>query len=143
MDAQFEGVRSIEFHLAPPLLANFYKDKVTGHPRKVRLGRWMLPVFRVLAKGKSLRATRWDVFGYFAERKLERQMISDYEAVLDEIASKLDQSNHAHAVALAGVPLEVKGFGHVKLANYKKAKQREAELRDALANPTPVKVAAE
>ncbi|MGE8940907.1 indolepyruvate ferredoxin oxidoreductase family protein [Leptospira interrogans] len=143
MDAQFEDVRSIEFHLAPPLLANFYKDKVTGHPRKVRLGRWMLPVFRVLATGKSLRGTRWDVFGYFAERKLERQMISDYEAVLDEIASKLDQSNHAHAVALAGVPLEVKGFGHVKLANYKKAKQREAELRDALANPTPVKVAAE
>ena len=143
MDAQFDSVRAIEFHLAPPLLASFYKDKVTGHPRKVRLGRWMLPVFRLLAKGKSLRGTRLDVFGYMAERKLERQMISDYEAVLDEIASRLDQGNHAHAVALAGVPLEIKGFGHVKLANYKKAKQREAELRDALANPTPVKVAAE
>ncbi len=143
VDEQFEGVRSIEFHLAPPLLASFFKDKTTGHPRKVRLGPWMLPVFRVLAKGKALRGTRWDVFGYMAERKLERQMIADYEATLDEIASRLEQANHANAVALAGLPLEVKGFGHVKLANYKSAKRREADLRDALINPTPVKVAAE
>ncbi len=45
----------------------------------------MLPVFRFLAKWKHLRGTGWDVFGYTAERKLERQMIADYEALLDEI----------------------------------------------------------
>jgi indolepyruvate ferredoxin oxidoreductase len=103
----------------------------------------MMPAFRLLAKGKRLRGTRWDVFGYSAERKLERQMIADYERLLDEIATRLDQGNHANAVALAELPLEIKGFGHVKLANYKTAKRREADLLQALANPAPVKVAAE
>jgi len=143
VEEQFDGVRAMEFHLAPPFLARFHKDKVTGHPRKIRLGGWMLPVFRLLAKGKRLRGTRWDVFGYSAERKLERQMIADYERLLDQVAAQLDRNNHASAMALAALPLEVKGFGHVKLANYKTAKRREADLLQALASSAPVKVAAE
>ena len=143
VEEQFDGVRAMEFHLAPPFLARFHKDKVTGHPRKIRLGGWMLPVFRLLAKGKRLRGTRWDVFGYSAERKLERQMIADYERLLDQVAAQLDRNNHASAMALATLPLEVKGFGHVKLANYKTAKRREADLLQALASSAPVKVAAE
>ena len=47
---QFEARRKLEFHLAPPLLAR--RDKETGEPRKMRFGAWMLPVFRLLAKGK-------------------------------------------------------------------------------------------
>ena len=83
------------------------------------------------------------MFGYSLERKLERQMISDYERLLDEIAARLEQGNHSSAVALAELPLEVKGFGHVKLANYKASKRREADLLQAFTNPAPVKVAAE
>jgi indolepyruvate ferredoxin oxidoreductase len=143
IESQFEGVRRIEFHLAPPLLSWFYKDKVSGEPRKIRLGGWMMPVFRLLAKGKALRGTRWDVFGWTAERKLERQMITDYEAVLDEIAQRLSPATHATAVALATLPEDIKGFGHIKLANYRLAKQREEKLLEDLRNPAPVKVAAE
>jgi len=143
INEQFEGVRAMEFYLAPPILSRFFKDKTTGHPRKIRLGSWMLPVFRLLAKGKKLRGTKWDVFGYSAERKLERQMIADYERLLDVIASRLDQSNYETAVALAELPLEIRGFGHVKMANYKAAKSREADLLQAFLNPAPVKVAAE
>src|SRR5215470_14832677 len=65
---QFESRRRLEFHLAPPLLAR--RDKATGEPRKMRFGAWMLPVFRLLAKGKRLRGTACDVFGYTRERKL-------------------------------------------------------------------------
>ncbi len=143
IDAQFDGVRTLELHMAPPILSAFYKDKVTGHPRKIKVGRWMLSVFRILAKGKSLRGGPWDVFGYSSERRLERQMITDYEMLLDEVVARLDQSTHETAVALAELPLDVKGFGHVKLDNYKKAKQREADLRKVLADPAPVMVAAE
>jgi indolepyruvate ferredoxin oxidoreductase len=132
---QFESRRKLEFHLAPPLLAR--RDKATGEPRKMRFGAWMLPVFRLLAKGKALRGTAWDVFGYSAERKLERQMIADYEKLLDEIAQRLTPLTHAKAVALASVPLEIKGFGHVKERNYKTAKQREAALLNDLRNPSP------
>jgi len=145
VEGQFEGARAMEFHLAPPLLSRFFRDKTTGHPRKVRLGPWIMPVFRMLAKMKGLRGGPLDVFGYSAERRMERQMIRDYEALVDEIAARLSPATHAAAVALARLPLEVKGFGHVKLANYEAAKQREAALLGQLRNPAPApaKVAAE
>jgi indolepyruvate ferredoxin oxidoreductase len=132
---QFETRGKLEFHLAPPLLAR--RDKLTGEPRKIKLGRWMLPVFRLLARGKALRGTAWDVFGYTHERKLERKMIADYETLLDEIADRLTPASHATAVALAQLPLDIKGFGHIKERNYKAVKAREAALLAELRNPTP------
>ena len=141
--AGFEGVRAMRFHLAPPFLAWAWKDKVTGHPRKITLGPWMLPVFRLLAKGKRLRGGALDIFGRSAERRLERRMITDYEALLDRIAAKLSPATHATAVALAGLALEVKGFGHVKLANYERLKAREVTLLAELESPAPLKMAAE
>ena len=143
---QFDGVKSLEFHLAPPLLARFHKDKRTGEPRKIKLGQWMLPVFRQLAKAKRFRGSALDVFGYSAERRLERQLIADYEKLLDEIAQRLTPATHATAVALASIPDEIKGFGHVKRANYEAAKKREASLLAMLRDPkpaAPVRVAAE
>jgi len=77
------------------------------------------------------------VFGYTRERRLERQMIADYEKLLDEIAERLSPATHANAVALASLPLDVKGFGHIKERNYKVAKAREATLLNALRNPSP------
>jgi indolepyruvate ferredoxin oxidoreductase len=103
----------------------------------MQFGAWMMPLFRLLAKGKGLRGTAWDVFGYTAERKLERQMIADYERLLDEIGERLNPATHATAVALASLALDVKGFGHIKLRNYKKAKEREATLLAELRNPSP------
>jgi len=132
---QFESHRKLEFHLAPPLLAR--RDKATGEPRKMRFGAWMRPVFRLLAKGKRLRGTSLDIFGYSAERKLERQMIADYEKLLDEIAERLTPASHATAVALASLALDIKGFGHIKERNYKAAKARETALLAELRNPSP------
>ncbi len=132
---QFEARGKLEFHLAPPLLAR--RDKTTGEPRKMRFGPWMLPVFRLLAKGKALRGTMWDVFGYSAERRLERQMITDYEKLVGEILERLTPDTHATAVALAVLPLDVKGFGHIKERNYKAVKAREAALLAELRNPSP------
>ena len=132
---QFEAHGKLEFHLAPPLLAR--RDKATGEPRKMRFGAWMRPLFRLLAKGRRLRGTAFDMFGYTAERKLERQMIADYENLLAEIAARLSPATHATAVALASLPLDVKGFGHIKLRNYKKAKEREASLLAQLRDPSP------
>ena len=131
----FDGDLKLEFHLAPPLLAR--KDKATGHPRKMHFGRWMLPVFRLLAKGKRFRGTSWDIFGKTEERKLERQMITDYEQLLDEIAKHLSPATHEVAVELAALPQKVRGFGHVKLANYKATRARERDLLEQLRSPSP------
>ncbi len=140
---KFDGVRKFEFHLAPPLLSWWKRDKQTGHPYKMTFGPWMLPLFRFLAKRKNLRGTAWDIFGYTQERKHERQMIADYETLLDRIIPKLTTERHAVTTQLAGLPMEIKGFGHVKQENFEKAMQRQRALLEELDNPAPVRVAAE
>jgi indolepyruvate ferredoxin oxidoreductase len=135
LSEQFEARGKLQFHLAPPLLAR--RDRRTGQPRKMTFGPWMLPFFRLLVKGKALRGTAWDVFGYTRERRLERRMIADYERLLDEIAGRLSPANHATAVALASLPLDIKGFGHIKERNYRAAKDREAALLAELQSPSP------
>jgi indolepyruvate ferredoxin oxidoreductase len=135
LSEQFEAHGRLQFHLAPPLFAR--RDQRTGEPRKVTFGPWMLPVFRLLAKGRRLRGTAWDPFGYTKERRLERQMTADYEKLLDEIVERLSPATHHTAVALASLPLEIRGFGHIKERNYKLAKTRETTLLAELRTPSP------
>jgi indolepyruvate ferredoxin oxidoreductase len=118
----------LEFHLAPPLFAR--KDPYTGVPRKISFGPWMLPLFRLLAKLKFLRGTPFDPFGYSAERRTERALVRAYEAMLDEVLDRLAPDNHQVAVALAGIPEKIRGFGHVKARHLDAAKAEEAALLD-------------
>jgi indolepyruvate ferredoxin oxidoreductase len=132
---------TLKFHLAPPLFAR--KDKVTGLPRKMTLGPWILPAFRVLAKFKVLRGTVLDIFGYSEERRTERKLIADYEALLDEIMGKLNPDNHPVAVGLANIPEKIRGFGHVKARHLVAAKADEAALLEQFraGQPTVLKAA--
>lgn len=123
---EFDGNFQLHFHLAPPAFGAV--DPATGRSRKMEFGPWAMALFRVLAGLKGLRGTRFDIFARAPERKLERQMIADFEALLAEIAASLSPANHATAVELALLPLDVKGYGYVKDANYVKAKAREEVL---------------
>jgi len=130
----FEGQNlRFEFHLAPPLLAR--KDPNTGVPRKITFGPWMLKAFGLLAKFKGLRGTKLDVFGYTQERRTERQLITDYEAMLEEIVAKLSPENHITALGLAAIPAKIRGFGHVKERHLEAAKAEEAALMERFRNP--------
>jgi indolepyruvate ferredoxin oxidoreductase len=102
----------LEFHLAPPLLAK--RDPVTGEPKKMSFGPWMLKVFAVLAKFKFLRGTPLDPFGYTAERRMERKLVADYQSLIETFARELTTANYATAVALASIPDKIRGFGPVK-----------------------------
>jgi len=119
LEATFDSFERLEFHMAPPLLAR--RDKRTGHLRKQKFGPWMLRAFGVLARLKRLRGTPLDPFGRMAERRWERQLLAEYEAVLDRIAADLTLGNYASAVALAGYPGKIRGFGHVKQAQARPA----------------------
>ena len=143
LDSTFEGENlRLEFHLAPPLFAR--KDPATGVPRKMSFGPWMLKAFGVLARMKGLRGTAFDIFGYTQERRTERRLIGDFEAVLDEIVANLSPANHAIAVGLANIPQKIRGFGHIKDRNLKAAKAEEAELLARFrATEPPMAVAAE
>jgi len=123
---RFEGPYKLNFHLAPPLLGD--RDPETGHLRKRNFGPWMLSVFRVLARLHRLRGTPFDIFGRSEERRLERRLIGEYETLIDDIVARLSPANHQTAVELAGLPLELRGFGHVKEANLAHVKARQEAL---------------
>jgi indolepyruvate ferredoxin oxidoreductase len=103
----------------------------------------MFKAFRLLASLKGLRGTPLDIFGYSAERKMERQLIADYERMVDELVAKLDQDNHGIAVEIARIPEQIRGFGHIKEKHLKTAKAREAELLASFRNPSAHASAAE
>ena len=107
-------------------------------------GPWMMNAFGVLAKFRGLRGTPFDLFGYTHERRTERRLDREYEALLEEIVAKLDAGNHALAVGLASIPQKIRGFGHVKERNLEAAKAEEAELLAQFrADPQPLPIAAE
>jgi indolepyruvate ferredoxin oxidoreductase len=133
VDARFEGDYTLEFHLAPPLLAK--SDPATGHPKKKPYGPWMLKAFTFLAKLKGLRGTPRDLFGYSTERKLEQQLIKDYEARVETLLTDLNHDNYAYAVELAALPEQVRGYGHIKEAHLKRVRAREQELLALFRNP--------
>ncbi len=124
---QFEGDYRIAFHLAPPMFAP--RDRDTGLPRKIRLGGWMRPVFRVLARGRFLRGGAFDLFGRQTERRAEQALRRDYEALLDELVAGLGPARLDLAVQLAALPEQVKGFGHVKARNLATARAQWDTLR--------------
>ena len=116
---QFEGWRKLEFHMAPPILSG--EDARTGRPKKRVFGPWMMRVLPMLARFKTLRGTALDPFGHSEERRTERRLIAEYEATLDHIAATLTAEKLDAAVALAGWPLTIKGYGPVREANMHKA----------------------
>ena len=130
---QFEDGCRIEFNLAPPLLAR--KDPVTGEPRKMRFGSWIVPVFRLLAALRGLRGTAFDPFGRTAERRRERALIAQYEADVGEILDRLGPETAGVAVELASAPEHIRGFGHVKLRHLEAFEKRRTALLDALRDP--------
>ncbi|MCL4801389.1 MAG: indolepyruvate ferredoxin oxidoreductase family protein [Burkholderiales bacterium] len=142
LEAAFEGDYRLRFHLAPPLLAR--PDPVTGEPRKRAYGPWVIGVFEVLARLKWLRGTAFDLFGYGAERRRERQLVAEYERTVETLLAHLNRDTHATAVAIASLPEEIRGFGPVKARHLERTKAKEAELLARLeaAAAAPKRVAA-
>jgi indolepyruvate ferredoxin oxidoreductase len=130
LDDTFEGAnRRIRFNLAPPLFARL--DPATGRPRKSEYGQWMLPLFRLLAKLRIVRGTVFDLFGYHADRRLERALIDQFEGVLGTLSRKLTAGNLEMAARLAALPLSVRGYGPVKMARIAEYQTQQRDmLRD-------------
>jgi indolepyruvate ferredoxin oxidoreductase len=138
---QFESWDRLEFHLAPPILGRKGPD---GKARKSSFGPWMMKGFAMLAALKGLRGTVLDVFGYTAERRMERRLIAEYEADLDLIRSSLAPGRIEAAAALASAPALIRGFGHVKQEGVARAQvERQRQLKRLAAQPEPALKAAE
>jgi indolepyruvate ferredoxin oxidoreductase len=137
----FEGDLKLTVHLAPPILGR--KDPRTGLPRKTAFGPWMLRAFRLLAGLKGLRGGAFDVFGYTKERREERQLVEDYFALVREVISRLDATNHALAMTLASLPEKIRGYGYVKARSLEAVKPEWAKGLEAFRTGAPLAQAAE
>jgi len=130
---QFDGDLKIRFHLASAAL--FTRKDSNGRPRKRELGGWVLPLFRVLARFKGLRGTAFDPFGYMAERRMERGLITEYRQMMTEVLDRVDADNLHTAIELAGAAQEVRGYGPVKHAAFEQYQTAKAGLLDAFNAP--------
>ncbi|TLP56438.1 indolepyruvate ferredoxin oxidoreductase family protein [Parasedimentitalea maritima] len=128
-EAEFEGDFKMSFNLAPPMLGG--KD-ANGRPKKRKFGPGTLRLLRLLAKMKSLRGTPLDLFGYTADRKMERALIKQYEADMKAWLPKVSPEIMEPLIALAELPLQIRGFGPVKHESELKAAKRREELLIAL-----------
>ncbi|WP_375552468.1 indolepyruvate ferredoxin oxidoreductase family protein [Rhodophyticola porphyridii] len=139
--AEFDGDLKLTYHLAPPLLPG--KD-AQGRPKKREFGSWISTSYKILARMKPLRGTPFNPFGYTAERRMERALIREYERDMDEVLASVTRQTLDIAVALAELPLQIRGFGPVKEKNAEKAARQREDLLSAFRNGgTPMAEAAE
>jgi indolepyruvate ferredoxin oxidoreductase len=124
LEREFEGDFRIAYHFAPPLFP--------GRPRKRRFGPWIRPMLGGLAWLRWLRATPFDPFGWTAERKRERALVTDYEAETRALTKQLAPGNLGAAAELAALPQRTRGYGDVKARSVEATATRAAELRQQI-----------
>ena len=124
-EAEFDGDFTMKYHMAPPVLTKMGSD---GRPVKRTFGPWLEKPLALMARFKGLRGTPLDVFGYTTERKMERALITQYEADMKQVLPLLTDDTREAIVALAELPKSIRGFGPVKQANEAKAAKRREEL---------------
>ena len=124
----FEGEVKLVHHFAPPILG---KTDAQGRPVKQAFGPWMHKALPWLAKLKFLRGTAFDPFGRTEERRTERALIQQYRASVEALLARLSKERLDTAVEIARLPLEIRGFGHVKAANLEKVRAKWLALMGA------------
>jgi indolepyruvate ferredoxin oxidoreductase len=111
----------VRIMLHPPVL------RALGMRRKLALpGAVAYPAFRALRTMRRVRGTVVDPFGYTRVRRTERRLARDYEAETRAALVELDPAGYDAAVALAELPLAIRGYEEIKLEsvrNYEAAKQ--------------------
>ena len=142
LEETFEGDLRLELHLAPPI--PFLQRKTDfGGSRKMTFGPWMFRAMKLLARLKWMRGSWIDITRFNNDRIVERRLLADYEALLDELLRSLRPENHAAAVALARLPEKIRGFGHIKARHVETADLERERLMAEYRQPASVKLAAE
>jgi indolepyruvate ferredoxin oxidoreductase len=126
LGAEFGEDARVYFMLHPPLL------RALGLKRKLKLGRWFVPAFKLLYRMRRLRGSRLDPFGRAEVRRVERELIEEYEGIVGEAIGLLTPETHATAVELLDLPDLIRGYEELKLRNVVLYRKRSAALRKRL-----------
>ncbi|CAA9491181.1 MAG: Indolepyruvate ferredoxin oxidoreductase, alpha and beta subunits, partial [uncultured Solirubrobacteraceae bacterium] len=127
LDAEFGPGAKVYFRLHPPVL------RALGMQRKLKLGTWFVPAFRLLRALRRLRGTPVDPFGRAEVRRVERELPGEYEAMLRGALEELTPATHAAVAELAGLPDLVRGYEDIKLAGVAQFRERAAQVRARVA----------
>src|SRR5581483_11317676 len=126
LEAEFGPGARAAWRLHPPVL------RALGLKRKIALGPWFVPAFRVLRAMRGVRGTWLDPFGRTRVRVTERALIEEYLGLVDQLIGHLSPATAALAVELASLPDVVRGYEDVKLRNVESYRQSLAGLRAQL-----------
>jgi indolepyruvate ferredoxin oxidoreductase len=126
LDAIPEDAAKVWFNIHPPLL------RALGLKRKLKLGRWFIPVFRALYAMRRVRGSLADPFAHTRVRRTERNLVGEYVELVELALAHLSPDTHATALELAELPDLVRGYEEIKLRSVERFRERAAELRDAL-----------
>ncbi|MCX2832092.1 indolepyruvate ferredoxin oxidoreductase family protein [Microbulbifer thermotolerans] len=127
----FTGDYKLKFHMAPPLLA---RPDASGRVKKMQFGPWMGKLMPLLAKGKRLRGTIFDPFGYTRERRVERDWARQVHRSVNAVAQRLNSDNAGLAAELLALPLQVRGYGHVRAQKLAQVRARWQQLASYFAD---------
>jgi indolepyruvate ferredoxin oxidoreductase len=119
---QFGPGAEITYKLHPPTLRRM------GYSSKIGLGRSGEIAFSTLVKMKRLRGTALDPFGRGQHRRMERELIGEYEAMVDRVLGSLDADNYDRAVEVAELPDVIRGYEDIKEANVAEFRSRAQAL---------------
>jgi indolepyruvate ferredoxin oxidoreductase len=109
-DSLVDGAARVRWWLHPPLL------RAMGMERKIGIGTWAVPGFRLLARGKRVRGRALDPFGHTRMRRAERRLVRDYRRALDVVLDGLTAERHGIALEVARLPDGVRGYEDRKMA---------------------------
>ncbi len=130
---EFGAGAKVRVLLHPPVL------RALGMQRKLRLGPWIYPVFRLLHASRRLRGTALDPFGRAQVRRVERALVGEYDALVASALEQLSSETSAQVAALASLPDEIRGYEDIKLASVARFRERGpqllAELGDVAREP--------
>jgi len=98
-----------------------------GVRKKVKMGRWFVPVARVLASARLLRGSRLDIFGIGVVRRQEKALIGEYREMIRTalLGGRIEPDV---LLTLACAPDVIRGYEDVKLGNIQKYRAMVTEL---------------
>jgi indolepyruvate ferredoxin oxidoreductase len=126
----FPGSRPV-YLLKPPLLTSF------GLHRKIKLARSARPAFLALRAGRRLRGTPFDLFGWSAERRAERQFLAEYLAWVQRAVGCLTPRTVEAVRAVVDAANNVHGYAHVRQSSMAAVRLAATRQLDELAQTVP------
>ncbi|MBO0676553.1 indolepyruvate ferredoxin oxidoreductase family protein [Mycolicibacterium sp. S2-37] len=111
LQTEVPGATKMTYLLHPPTM------KALGRRKKIGFGPRSHGALKLLARGRFLRNTPFDPFGYAHVRKVERRLVAHYEAMVADLGAALTAASYDAAVAAASAPDIVRGYEEVKLHN--------------------------